>query len=155
MVILTSSNRTFRIKFTPTNLNTNLRHIIGIGSSNNTWDYITSSYITSEKLICQHGTAAFTNNTVGAPSSSNANNRLTTAPVIGQEYELVISEHINGNIRWFINGTLVQNGTTTLFNPLYLSNTEGINRFIGSYSLIEIYNGYCNDYTKFTNMINK
>lgn len=152
---LTSSNRTFRIKFTPTNLNTNLGNIIGIGNTNNTWDRITSSYITSEKLVLQHGTNAFDNTTVGSPSNRNSNNRLTTAPVIGQEYELVISEHINGNIRWFIDGTLVQNGTTTLFDPLYLSNAEGINRFIGSYSLIEIYNGYCNDYTKFTNMINK
>ena len=151
---LTSSNRTFRIKFTPTNLNTNLINIIGIGNSNNSWDNITSSYITSEKLICQHGTNAFTNNTVGSSSNNCSNNRLTTAPVIGQEYELVISEHINGNVRWFIDGTLVQNGTSTLFNPLYLSNTEGHNRFIGSYSLIEIYNGYCNDYTKFTNMVN-
>lgn len=152
---LTSSNRTFRIKFTPTNLDRTLKNIIGIGSSNNSWDRITSSYITSEKLILQHGPNGFNNNTVGSPSNNNANNRLTTAPVIGQEYELVISEHINGNIRWFIDGTLVQNGTTTLFDPLYLSNAEGVNRFIGSYSLIEIYNGYCNDYTKFTNMINK
>ena len=151
---LRNSNRTFRIKFTPTNLNVNLRNIIGIGNSNNSWSNITSSYITSEKLICQHGTAAFTNNTVGSSSNPNANNRLTTAPVIGQEYELVISEHINGNIRWFIDGTLVQDGTTTLFDPLYLSNTEGNNRFIGSYSLIEIYDGYCNDYTEFTNMVN-
>lgn len=151
---LTSSNRTFRIKFTPTNLDRTLKNIIGIGSDNN-WDHITSSYITSEKLILQHGSNGFDNNTVGSPYNNNANNRLTTAPVIGQEYELVISEHINGNIRWFIDGTLVQNGTTTLFDPLYLSNAEGINRFIGSYSLIEIYNGYCNDYTKFTNMINK
>ena len=152
---LTNSNRTFRIKFTPTSLNTNLRNIIGIGSSNNNWDNITSSYITSEKLVLQHGVAGFTNNTVGSTAYNNGNNRLTTAPVTGQEYELVISEHTNGNIRWFIDGVLVQDGHTTLFNPLYLSNTEGVNRFIGSYSLIEIYNGYCNDYTKFTNMINK
>ena len=151
---LTNSNRTIRIKFTPTTLDTALKNIIGIGNSNNVWANITSSYITSEKLILQHGTAAFTNNTVGSPSNNYGNNRLTTPPVTGQEYELVISEHINGNIRWFIDGTLVQNGTTTLFAPLYLSNTESNNRFIGSYSLIEIYNGYCNDYTKFTNMVN-
>lgn len=151
---LTNSNRTIRIKFTPTTLDTTLRNVIGFGNSNNLWDNITSSYITSEKLICQHGTAAFTNNAVGSPSYNYGNNRLTTPPVTGQEYELVISEHINGNIRWFINGTLVQDGTTTLFAPLYLSNTEGNNRFIGSYSLIEIYDGYCNDYTKFTNMVN-
>ena len=49
---------------------------------------------------------------------------------------------------------MVQDGRTTLHNPLYLSNVEGTTRFIGSYSLIEIYNAYCETYTKFTNMIN-
>ena len=48
----------------------------------------------------------------------------------------------------------MQNGTTTLVNPLYIHNVDGNSRFIGSYSLIEVYNVYCNDYTEFTNMIN-
>ena len=81
-------------------------------------------------------------------------NRLSTAPVVGQEYELVISENTNGNVRWFIDGALVQNGTTLFNNPLCISNVEGNSRFVGSYSLIEIYNGCCNDYTELTNMIN-
>ena len=59
------------------------------------------------------------------------------------------------DIRIFIDGELVQNGKIYAINdPLYLGNHEGINRFIGSYSLIEVYNGYCNDYTEFTNMVN-
>lgn len=151
---LTNSNRTFRIKFTPTNLDGILRNVIGIGNSNNVWDNITSSYIANDKLILQHGMNGFNNVTVGSPTRDHNANRLSVAPVTGQEYELVISENTNGNIRWFIDGVLVQDGTTALFNPLYLSNTEGVNRFIGSYSLIEIYNGYCDDYTEFTNMVN-
>ena len=115
---------------------------------------MTTCYVRNIKLILQHGKAEFTNNTVGSPTDNYSGNRLSIAPVTGQEYEIVISENVDGNVRWFIDGTLVQNGTTTLFDPLYLSNAEGSNRFIGSYSLIEIYNGYCNDYTEFTNMVN-
>ena len=143
---LTSSNRTLRIKFTPTNLDGILRNVIGIGVNNTNWANITSCYIANDKLLLQHGENHFANNTVGEANAGNNNNRLSSTPTINTEYELVISEHIDG--------TLVQDGTTALFNPLYLSNTEGINRFIGSYSLIEIYNGYCNNYTEFTNMVN-
>ena len=153
---LTYANRTFRIKFTPTTLDTSLRNVIGIGSSA-TWDYLTTSYVTSSKLVLQHGnssTNGFSGNTVGSGDSADSTNRLSTAPVTGQEYELVISEHINGNVRWFVDGTLVQDGTTTHFNPLYISNVEGSNRFVGSYSLIEIYDEYCNNYAEFTNMVN-
>ena len=114
---------------------------------------MTTSYITSEKLILQHGNNGFASVTIGSASPNGSTNRLSAAPVIGQEYELVISENIDGNTRYFIDGTLVQDGTTTLMNPLYLRNTEG-NRFIGNYSLIEIYNEYCNDYAEFTNMVN-
>ena len=151
---LTNSNRTFRIKFTPTTLDTNFKNVIGIGRDNNDWGNITSSYIDSTKLVLQHASSGINNFTVGNGIGGYDGNRLSTAPVTGQEYELVISEHTNGNIKWFIDGVLVQDGTTGLFDPLYLSNTEGNNRFIGSYSLIEIYNEYCNDYTEFTNMVN-
>ena len=151
---LTNSNRTVRIKFTPTTLDNNTRNVIGVGINGSNWDSMTSAYITNSKLLLQHGSNGFASNTVGGSSGGNNYNRLPASPVTGQEYELVISENINGNVRWFVNGTLVQNGTTTLFDLLCLSNTESPNRFIGSYSLIEIYNGYCNDYTEFTNMIN-
>ena len=58
------------------------------------------------------------------------------------------------DIRIFIDGELVQNGKIyAINNPLYLGNHEGINRFVGGYSLIEVYDRYCNDYTEFTNMV--
>ena len=149
---LTSSNRTFRINFTPTTLDTSSRNIIGIGSTG-LWNNLTTSYINSNAMVIQHANNTFTNNTVGSTSGDYNGNRLSTNPVTGQEYELVISENTDGNMRYFIDGTLVQDGTTTLINPIYIRNTEG-NGFIGNYSLIEIYNGYCNDYTEFTNMVN-
>ena len=151
---LTSSNRTVRIKFTPTTLDNSHRNVIGIGESTNLWNNLTSSYINSSNLRLQHGSNHFSNVTTSSGNGSDNSNRLPASPVTGQEYEIVISENINGNVRWFVNGTLVQDGTTILFNPLYISNTEGTSRFIGSYSLIEIYNEYCNNYTEFTNMIN-
>ena len=153
---LTSSNRTFRIKFTLTTLDDTLRNVIGVGNATgaNSWRYLTSSYINSTKLVLQHAIAGFTNNTVGSPLDNYDGNRLSVAPVTGQEYELVISENIDGNVRWYIDGVLVQNGTTRLNEPLYIHNVDGNNRFMGSYSLIEVYNTYCNDYTEFTNMVN-
>lgn len=151
---LTSSNRTVRIKFTPTTLDNSHRNVIIIGSNGTSWNHTTSAYINNEKLILQHGRNGFTNNTVGSSLDNYNGNRLSTAPVTGQEYELVISENIDGNIRWYIDGILVQDGTTVLSNPLYISNIEGSSRFIGGYSLIEIYNGYCETYQDFTNMIN-
>lgn len=151
---LTSSNRTFRIKFTPTTLDTNTRNVIGVGVDGSAWNSMTSAYMSNEYLRLQHGNNGFANNTVGGSTGAYNTNRLPASPVTGQEYEIVISECIDGNVRWFVNGTLVQNGTSTHYNPLYISNTEGRNRFIGSYSLIEIYNTYCNDYTEFTNMVN-
>lgn len=152
---LNTSNRTLRVKFTPTTLDGILRNVIGIGVNNTDWVNMTSCYVDNNKLVLQHGENHFANNAVGETNAGNSSNRLSSTPTINTEYEIVISENVyTDEIRWFVNGTLVQDGTTALFNPLYLSNTEGINRFIGSYSLIEIYNGYCYDYTEFTNMVN-
>ena len=151
---LISSNRTVRIKFTPTTLDSSNRNVIIIGNNASSWDNTTSGYISNTKLILQHARCNFTNNTIGSSLDNYNGNRLSTAPVTGQEYELVISANIDGNVRWFVDGTLVQDGTTVLSNPLYISNIEGSSRFIGSYSLIEVYNEYCNDYTEFTNMAN-
>lgn len=145
-------DRTFRIKFTPTNIDNKNRCIFGIGINATDWNNITSAYISDSKLIMQHGSNFINNSTVGG--SNNQDNRLPEAPTINTEYEIVITENINNTIRWFINGTLVQDGTTTLFNPLALGNTEGTNRFIGSYSLIEIYDGFCDTYEDFNNMTN-
>lgn len=147
-------DRTFRIKFTPTNIDNKNRCIFGIGVDATDWNNITSAYIADSKLIMQHGSKFINNSTVGG--SNNGGNRLPEVPAINTEYEIVITEQVNtGNVRWFINGTLVQNGTATLFNPLALGNIEGNNRFIGSYSLIEIYDGFCDTYEDFTNMVNK
>lgn len=151
---LTSSNRTVRIKFTPTTLDSRTKNVFLFGASKTDWASATSIYVTDAKLIMQHPNKNFNNCTVGATLGSANENRLPGIPTANTEYEIVISENIDGNIRWFVNGALVQDGTTTFHNPLYLANTEGTNRFIGSYSLIEVYNGYCNDYTEFTNMIN-
>ena len=151
---LISSNRTLRIKFTPTSLNSSPKNVMIFGSSAITWNTVTSCYIKSGNLVLQHGSNSFANVTTGSENSGLSSNRLSTAPVNGQEYELVISENIDGNVRWFIDGTLVQNGTSTLFNPLYISNAEGNSRFTGSYSLIEIYNEYCNTYDDFIALSN-
>ena len=147
---LSNNNRTFRIKFTPTTLDTKSRCIFGIGVNVTDWNGLTSGYIKDDRLIMQHGNKGITNNTIG--NSNSTNNRLPEAPTINTEYEIVITENINNTIRWFVNGTLVQDGTTTLYNPLALGNTENINRFVGSYSLIEIYDGFCDTYEDFTNM---
>ena len=150
---LTNSNRTFRIKFTLNALDNQPRNVIGVGNSN-AWTSMTTCYITSSQLRLQHARNNFSNVTIGSLISDIDTNRLSVPPITGKEYELVISENINGNVKWYIDGTLVQDGIIPLFSPLYLSNVEGNNRFIGSYSLIEIYNEYCNDYTEFTNMVN-
>ena len=100
----------------------------------------------------------FTNVTTPEDSGTNGhnnNNRLPSFPTANTEYEIVISENVTTNeVRWFIDGTLVQDGTTTLLNPLYLANTQGQYRFIGNYSLIEIYNGYCATYDDFIALSN-
>lgn len=146
-------DRTFRIKFTPTTLSNTNKCIYGIGAAPTDWSNITSAYISDSKLIMQHGSKFINNSTVGASNSQG--NRLPEAPTINTEYEIVITEQFGtSNIRWFINGTLVQDGITTLYNPSALGNTEGTNRFIGSYSLIEIYDGFCDTYEDFTNMVN-
>lgn len=147
---LSNNNRTFRIKFTPTTLDTKNRCIFGIGVHATDWNGLTSGYIKDDRLIMQHGNKGATNNTIG--NSNSTNNRLPEVPAINTEYEIVITENINNTIRWFVNGTLVQDGITTLYSPLALGNTENINRFVGSYSLIEIYAGFCDTYEDFTNM---
>ena len=151
---LISSNRTLRIKFTPTSLNSSPKNVMVFGSSATAWNTATTCYINSANFVLQHGSNSFTNVTTGGENGGLNSNRLSTAPVSGQEYELVISESTNGNVRWYIDGVLVQNGIATLFNPLYISNAEGNSRFTGSYSLIEIYNEYCNTYDDFIALSN-
>lgn len=148
---LTTKNRTLRVKFTPTSLDANTRAVCGIGAKATSWNTLTSAYITKEKLIMQHGSANITNFTVGDRGLNI--NRLPITPSINTEYEIVITEEaVTGKIRWFVNGTLVQDGTVTLYNPLFLANVEGNGRFVGSYSLIEIYDTFCDTYEDFNNI---
>ena len=152
---LTTSNRTLRVKFTPTSLNTGFKNAFIFGETVNSWNSATTVYICNDKLVMQHGSNSFANVTVGDANAGNNANRLSSTPTINTEYEIVISENVTTNeVRWFANGTLVQDGTATLFNPLYLTNIEGATRFIGNYSLIEIYNGYCATYDDFTALSN-
>ena len=95
---LTNKNRTFRIKFTPTTLDSIFRNIIGIGSDK-VWTTMTTAYINSNVLRMQHGSNNFSNVTVGDTSSSTNINRLTGTTVTGQEYELVIRSHHHLNIK--------------------------------------------------------
>lgn len=154
---LTNKDRTFRIKFTPTSLDNKPRCIFGIGANATDWNSLTSSYIKDDSIIIQHAAGGISNITVGSTSSSNSTNRLpnNAKPSINTEYEIVVTEQpFTNKLRWFVNGTLVQDGTTTLYNPLALGNIESNNIFIGSYSLIEIYDGFCDTYEDFTNMVN-
>ena len=149
---LTSSNRTVRIKFTPTTLDSSNRNVLILGSSSTSWNAATTSYINASKLLMQHDSKSFSNITAGFSTGGANNNRLSDAPTANTEYEIVISENVTTKeVRWFVNGNLVQNGTTTFFDPLYLGNKEGSARFIGSYSLIEVYNEYYDTYEDFTN----
>lgn len=153
---LTTKGRTFRVKFTPTTLDDTTKCVCTIGASATSWSQQTSSYITNTNLIIQHGDSAINNITVGSTNGNTTDNRLSEAPVINTEYEIVISENASTNkIRWFVNGTLVQDGTVTLYNPLFLGNGEGSGRFIGSYSLIEIYDVFCDTYEDFNNIKDK
>ena len=150
---LTSSNRTVRIKFTPTTLDSNNRNVFILGSLSTSWNVATTSYISDSKLLIQHDSKGFSNCTAGFPTGGANNNRLPDVPTANTEYEIVISENVTTKeVRWFVNGNLAQNGTTTFFDPLYLGNKEGTARFIGNYSLIEIYNEYCDTYEDFTNL---
>lgn len=149
---LTTKDRTLRVKFTPTTLNDKNRCVCTIGEGASNWNKSTSSYISNTKIIMQHP-AGVSDNTVGSTNGTNTDNILPEAPSINTEYEIIISESVETNkVRWFVNGTLAQDGTTTLFNPAFLGNVEGNNRFIGSYSLIEIYDTFCDTYEDFTNL---
>lgn len=150
---LTIKNRTLRVKFTPTTLDDTTKCVCTIGASATNWSQQTSSYITNTKIVMQHGDGSINNITVGGTNGGDTSNRLPNVPSINTEYEIVISENAStGKVRWFVNGTLAQDGTTTLYNPLFLTNTEGSGRFIGSYSLIEIYDVFCDTYEDFTNI---
>ena len=150
---LTTSNRTVRIKFTPTTLDSTSRNILSFGDLPTDWSSSTTVYISDSKLVMQHASNGFTDYTVGDSRGGVSTNRLSSNPTINTEHEIVITENATTNqVKWFIDGNLIQDGTTIFFDPLGLTNNEGSGRFIGNYSLIEIYNEYCDTYEDFTNL---
>lgn len=152
---LTTKNRTLRVKFTPTTLDDTTKCVCTIGEGATNWNTSTSLYVSNTMLRMQHGNSKINDSTVGSSDAGLTFNRLPNeeAPSVNTEYEIVISENVDTNeLRWFINGTLVQNGTATLHNPLFLANAEGDYRFVGNYSLIEIYDAFCDTYEDFNNI---
>lgn len=142
---LTNTTRTLRIKFTPTTLTDTLANVIIVGETGE-FSESDSVYINNTELRIQFGFQGVLNPTVG--TSSGFVNRLPNAPELNHEYEVVISQNNDKNIRYWIDGTLVQDGVIekNLFPWNKLTNAEGVGRFIGSYSLIEIYEQYFNEY---------
>lgn len=136
---------TLRTKFKPTVLNTDIKNVLLFGESN-AWTNSITCYVGSNSgTRLQFGTKSITNVTVGQAAGNSTVNRYM--PTLNEEMELVISFSTNKDIRYFINGILVQNGISlTMLNPLVLSNTEGQFRFEGEYNIIEIYEFYLNEY---------
>lgn len=151
---LTSKNITFKAKFTPTTVDGSIRNVLSLGSSTSYSDTY-SAYVdignTSIHLGKKFGSAS-NNQILDATVSniqSNATNIISVAPLTANtECEIIISiEFATHQLRVFKDGELIQNGRLhTLHNLLRLSNFEGTNRFIGKYSLIELYHGFMDSY---------
>ena len=159
---LTNSDITVRIKLTQASLTSRAKNILTIGNSNaqQCWNGSNTVYCIDNQYRFQYGNSVnsvnnkVTDYTIGNFDLSNGTNIARVQVNIEQEIVMSINRDTK-DIRIFIDGELVQNGKLfAINNPLYLGNHEGTNRFIGGYSLIEIYNSYCNDYTEFTNMVN-
>ena len=151
---LTSKNITFKAKFTPTTVDGSIRNVLSLGSSTLYSDTY-SAYVdignTSIHLGKKFGSAS-NNQILDATVSniqSNATNIISVASLTANtECEIIISiEFATHQLRVFKDGELIQNGRLhTLHNLLRLSNFEGTNRFIGKYSLIELYHGFMDSY---------
>ena len=160
---LTNSDMTVRIKLTQDSLTSTPKNILTVGSSNSQecWNVSNTVYSVNNGYRFQYGKvngSANNNNisdyTIGNFNGPSGSNFAKAQVNIEQEIVMSINKNTK-DIRIFIDGELVQDGKISIINnPLYLGNHEGSNRFVGGYSLIEIYNGYCNDYTEFTNMVN-
>ncbi len=160
---LTNSDMTVRIKLTQDSLTSTPKNILTVGSSNSQecWNVSNTVYSVNNGYRFQYGkvnASADNNNisdyTIGNFNGPSGSNFAKAQVNIEQEIVMSINKNTK-DIRIFIDGELVQDGKISIINnPLYLGNHEGNNRFVGGYSLIEIYNGYCNDYTEFTNMVN-
>lgn len=150
----TINGKTFRIKFKPTSLDTQLRNVLGIGQGS--WANSFTGYITKGVLKVQTGSSdyKFTNATIGVNDTSTIDNAITPAPVINTEYEIVMSyKNDTSDIRIFMNGILIQNGNSKAHNYIKIFNNEGPLRFIGEYISIEVYSEFVDTYEEFTNLI--
>ena len=152
---LQNKDRTLVLNIIPDQLLDRSSCVIAFGED---WNYgvCTTAYITDEKLTMAHGlNADFTNNTVGDTNGESHINRLDSNPVKNEKYEIIISENATTNkIKWYINGKLIQDGESTLRNPLSIGNYDGSNRFIGWYESIELYDIYYDTYDDFKNRNN-
>ena len=151
---LATKNITFKAKFTPTTVDGTIRNVLSLGSStsyNDTYSAYVDIGNTSIHLGKKFGSVS-NNQILDATVSniqSNATNIITVAPLTANtECEIIISiEFATHQLRVFKDGELIQNGRLhTLHNLLRLSNFEGTNRFIGKYSLIELYHGFMDSY---------
>ena len=128
-------NFTFRIKITPTTLDNKYRNIFALGldtSYNNTYTGYAASNFTKIQFGGNGGTTTVS----------------MAALIANTESEIIISvENITHRVVVFKDGELIQSVTLkTLYVPLRLSNLEGSSRFIGKYSLIEVYHGFTDNY---------
>ena len=144
--------RTLRVKFTPTSLSDIFSNVVIIGTSESVFEVSDSIYIRQDSLRVQWGRGkTITDKTIGADSSDNNTvNRLTGNPELNHEYEIILSQNSDGSLRYWIDGVLVQDGIMSpRDNWNYLGNAQGNGRFVGSYSLIELYEQYFNEYPNF------
>ena len=143
--------RTLRVKFTPTTLSDSIfNNVVIIGASESVFTVSDSIYIRQDSLRVQWGSGkTITDKTVG-DDVTNMSNRLTGNPELNHEYEIILSQNSDGSLRYWIDGVLVQDGIMSPRNNWnYLGNAEGNGRFAGSYSLIELYEQYFNEYPNF------
>ena len=146
------NGKTFRVKFKPTRLDTQLRHVFGFGQG--AWTNSLTGYVTRNELKVQIGSASFHDSTVGINGDHTISNALTSTPVTNTEYELIFSNKKDtADIRIFINGTLIQNGKGATFDFIKIFNNEGLLRFIGEYICVEVYSEFVDTYEEFTNLI--
>ena len=149
---LNSKNITFRIKFTPTTLDGNYRNVFSLGLDTNFINTY-NCYIHNATTRIQYGKYNGTNvnNDITDATTNNfsqSNHTNVTPLTVNTECEIILSvEYSTHQIRVFKDGELIQNGKLqTIYRPLRLSNLEGATRFVGKYSLIELYHGFMDSY---------
>ena len=150
---LASKNITFKIKFTPTIIDNNFRNVFLLGSDTSFANSY-NCYVHDNTTRIQFGSieGGTTPNNISNPTISNwdsgGNNFNVSALTVNTECEIIISiKNSTHDLRIFKDGELVQNGRLeTIRNILRLGNVEGTSRFIGKYSLIELYHGFMDSY---------